>query len=331
MTGAVAWALLIGLAVGALGQRTHFCTMGALTDLFLFGSARRLRGFVFAAALALVAVQGLRSAGLPLGETAPSPGGGWLGAAVGGLLFGFGMVLAGGCWSRNLVRLGTGSLKALVVVVIAGVTAATFQGGVLSDITRWLGRLVPASGGTAVPARLGVMLAIAIGLAAFAWCLTDRGFRSSGRDLAVGVTLAVLATCAWLVALREPALPGLNFAVPSADATSLLIGGANPAYHVGAALVFGTLTGAFVAAWTGHALRLETFTAREDMVRHIVGAVLLGAGGALAAGCTVGHGVSGLAAMLPTSPLAVAGMVGGARWALRYLETGRLWPARATS
>lgn len=331
MTGPVAWALLIGLAFGALGQRTHFCTMGALTDLFLFGSARRLKGFVLAAALAMMAVQALRAAGVPLGDSAPPPAGGWLGAASGGVLFGFGMVLAGGCWSRNLVRLGTGSLKALVVLAIGAVTAAAFQAGVLSDLTRWLGRLVPASGGTAVSAGLGIMIALPIGLGALAWCLADRSFRSSGRDLAVGVTLAVLAICAWLVALREPALPGLNLAVAVADATGLLTAGPEPAHHVGTALVLGTVAGAFVFAWLGRGLRLETFTARDDMVRHVVGAVLLGAGGALAAGCTIGHGIGGLAALLPTSPLAVAGMVGGARWALSYLETGRLWPAPATS
>lgn len=330
MTGPVAWALLIGLAVGALGQRTHFCTMGALTDLFLFGGVRRLKGFVLGAALAMIAVQALRAAGLPLGDSAPPPAGGWLGAAIGGVLFGFGMVLAGGCWSRNLVRLGTGSLKALVVVAIAAVTAAAFQVGVLSGITRWLGRLAPVSGGTVVPAGLGVMISLPIGLAALAWCLTDRGFRSGSRELTVGVTLAVLATCAWLVALREPALPGLNFAVAVADATGLFIAGEEPARDVGMALVLGTVAGAFVLACLGRSLRLETFTARGDMVRHVVGAVLLGAGGALAAGCTIGHGIGGIAALLPTGPLALAGMVAGARWALRYLETGYLWPARAT-
>jgi uncharacterized membrane protein YedE/YeeE len=330
MTGPVALALLIGFAVGALGQRTHFCTMGALTDLFLFGSARRLKGFVLAAALAMIAVQVLRAAGVPLGDSAPPPAGGWLGAAIGGGLFGFGMVLAGGCWSRNLVRLGTGSLKALVVVLLGAVTAAAFQVGVLSDITRLLGLLLPASDGPAVTAGLGVLIAIPIGLGALAWCLTDRGFRTVGRDLAVGVTLAVLATCGWLVALHEPALPGLNFAVTVADATGLLIAGQEPASQVGTALVIGTVAGAFVFAWLGRGLRLETFTARDDMVRHVVGAVLLGAGGALAAGCTIGHGIGGLAALLPTAPLALAGMVGGARWALRYLETGHLWPARTT-
>lgn len=331
MSGAVFAALAIGLAIGVLGQRTHFCTMGALADFFLFGSMRRLRGFVLAAALALLAVQGLRLAGLPLAETPPPPAAGWPGAVLGGVLFGFGMVLAGGCWSRNLVRLGTGSLKALLVVAVAALTAAVVQQGLLTDGTSWLGQLVPVPASTTLGTKLGAPIGALMGLAAIAWCLADPAFRASGRDLSVGVTLAMLIIAGWLVAMREPTFPGVNFALAMTAMTRLDSAGLGAAHQLGWALVLGTVGGAFGAAWAARRLRLETFGTRNDMVQHIVGAVLLGAGGALAGGCTIGQGLSGLAAMLPTAPVATAGMAGGARWALHYLETGRLWPVRATS
>ncbi|MFL5332233.1 MAG: YeeE/YedE thiosulfate transporter family protein [Geminicoccaceae bacterium] len=113
------WALLIGIAFGALVQRSHFCTMGCISDAVLFGSYRRLRVWALAIAVAVVGSQTLNKAGLVDlgGSLYQRAGPHWLPAAVGGVLFGFGMVQAGGCISRNLVRFGSGSLKASVALL----------------------------------------------------------------------------------------------------------------------------------------------------------------------------------------------------------------------
>ena len=118
----LAWGgLLIGVLFGALVERTRFCAMGALSDLTSFGDARRLRAWLLASAVALIGAQllygwGVVDLGLSMYH---APRLNWLGNILGGVLFGIGMVFAGGCASRNLVRLGGGDLRAAVVLVTA--------------------------------------------------------------------------------------------------------------------------------------------------------------------------------------------------------------------
>jgi uncharacterized membrane protein YedE/YeeE len=317
-------ALALGLAFGALAQRTHFCTMGAITDAVLFGSLRRVRSVLMALALAAPLVQALRLAGLPVAVALPPAPAGWAGAALGGLSFGFGMVLAGGCWSRILVRVGTGSLKALVVVLLGGLSAAAVWAGPLAPMLDLVGALAPSPAPPFLPPAAGFAASLIGGIALLLFCVADEGFRNSRREQIVGIGLGLLVPAAWLAAAADPALAGLTFAVPAAEATALLAGGTPAAGLPGAALIVGTVAGSFGAAASAGQLRLETFVVGGDMIRHLIGAVLLGVGGALAAGCTIGLGLSGTAALLPTAFLAAPAMAVGAIWALRYLETGRL-------
>ncbi|MGI9505890.1 MAG: YeeE/YedE thiosulfate transporter family protein, partial [Geminicoccaceae bacterium] len=127
-------AFISGLVFGAVVQRTHFCTMGAIADLVLFGDGRRMRAWLLAIAVALVGSQLLAVAGIVdlAGSFYRSSNILWLGALVGGLLFGFGMTLTGGCTSRNIVRLGAGNLKSLVVLLVMAVTAYMTMNGLLA-------------------------------------------------------------------------------------------------------------------------------------------------------------------------------------------------------
>lgn len=323
---------LIGSAFGAVVQRSHFCTMGAIADLVLFRSARRLRVWLLALAVAMAVTQLLAGLGLIAVTDRPevwSPAG-WLGSALGGLAFGFGMVLAGGCISRNLARLGAGSLKALLVVLLAGILAASVWHGLLAPVGEGLAMLPPGRPpaplrGVALP---GVLLAAVLAAA----CLADAGFRRSRRDWLAGLALGALPPLIWLLVVTPGSDPsagtGLSFALPTAMALSGLSGGSPPGFAV--LLVFGTIAGAFAMAAGSGQLRLEAFSNADDMLRHVVGGVLMGLGGGLAAGCTVGHGITGLAALAPASLLATMAMAAGAAWALRWLETGSLVPLRRT-
>jgi hypothetical protein len=117
---------------------------------------------------------------------------------------------------------------------------------------------------------------------------------------------------------------GLNFPVPLALTTGYVASFSSPVHVAAVLLVIGTVLGGWLAAATGGQIRLEAFGSSDDMVRHLMGALLMGAGGALAAGCTIGHGIGGIAVLAPGSLLAVATMLMGARWALHHLETGHL-------
>jgi uncharacterized protein len=336
---------LLGAAAGWLIERSHFCTMGAISDAYLFGSWRRLRTWALAIATALLATQLLAFTGLvPLAQTFHlTPRIEPLALFAGGLLFGIGMVLAGGCGSRNLVRLGAGSLKALVVVLLLGLSAFATVGGILvlpaealraavvwplEQPTQSLGAFIARSGRLGAPtADLALALAIAGGLLWFV--LQDQGFRRSRADLATGLGLGLLVALGflatgWLFAdpFEPVALVSLSYVAPTSRALlwSMTGNGLWPGF--GAALVIGTIAGASLSAALGGRFRVETFSARDDMIRHVVGAVLMGFGGMLALGCTVGQGMTGLATLALGSFIAMAGIVVGAVLALRRLERG---------
>src|SRR5580765_4024602 len=128
----VLWAAF-GLSVlfGAIAQRTHFCTMGAVSDIVNIGDWTRMRMWVMAMGVAMIGFNLMVAAGWL--DAAKSIYGGprviWLSALVGGVMFGFGMVLASGCGSKTLVRIGAGNLKSVVVFVVLGLAAyATLRG-----------------------------------------------------------------------------------------------------------------------------------------------------------------------------------------------------------
>ncbi|MEZ5903646.1 MAG: YeeE/YedE family protein [Geminicoccaceae bacterium] len=341
MIGPMSVAALLGLAVGWLLERSHFCTMGAISDAYLFGSLRRLRSWLLAMATALLLTQALAALGLvPLDATpwlarplAP------LALLVGGLLFGIGMVMAGGCASRNLVRLGTGSLKALVVVLVLGLTALATAGGILAwpaDLLlaasagpdRSLGDLL-AGGSPAGAWALDLFLALLVGGGLLLWIFRDPGFRRNRADQMVGFGLGLAVALGFLATgtlFFAPGGPGevvsLNFAAPLADALAWGAMGRGTWPGFGAALVLGTVAGAALSAGSARRARIETFASRDDMIRHVAGAGLMGFGGMLAMGCTIGQGVSGIATLAPGSFLALAGIVLGALLALRRLEQG---------
>src|SRR5262245_753665 len=156
--------LLIGFAFGAIVFRTNFCTMGSISDIVNLGDWRRFRAWLLAAAVAIAGAQLLQWAGVvDLARSmylAPSLN--WAGSLLGGLMFGFGMVFAGGCPSRNLARAGGGDLRALLTLVVLGIFAYMAIGGVIGPVraaleaatsvelrapTQSIGDLVGAAGG----------------------------------------------------------------------------------------------------------------------------------------------------------------------------------------
>ncbi len=337
--------LLIGALFGATVQRTHYCLMGALADLSLFGSRRRLRSWLLAVAVALAGTQ-LLAVASPF-----DPGRSlylrsdlfWLGAVGGGLMFGFGMVLAGGCISRNLVRAGAGSLKAWLVVLLVAVSAYATIAGLLAPVYRLLhgigsfeppyaglGQLASGLLGPLAGPLLGLLLAALL----LSWIFADPRFRRQSPELSAGVVLGALVVAGWwatsLLASGGAGwgMASLTFVLPTARSLLYLMAGGGLLPGFGVMLVLGTLLGAFLAARQAGQFRIETFADRTDLGRHALGAVLMGSGGALAGGCTIGQGLSGLSTMSFESALAVAAILLGGLRGVRYLETGRLLPVR---
>ncbi len=338
---------------GAIVQRTHFCTMGAIADLMSMGSTARLRQWVLAVGVAIIGF-GLLAAGgwiRAADSVYAGPRWMWLSSLTGGALFGIGMVLASGCGSKNLVRMGTGNLKALVVfLAMALASYATLRGitAVLRDRTvdrvfmefdqpAIVGALVASAGGWSMPQVLG-MVALLAGLPLIGWALSARAFRTADNLLAGFGIGAVIVGMWWVsgwlgfvtehpetleptyLGTRTGRMEALTFTAPLAYAIDWLMffSDRNQRLSIAVVSVAGVIVGAAVMALVTRRFRWEGFKTTEDLANHLIGGGLMGVGGVTALGCTIGQGLSGLSNLSLTSFTAVAGIVGGAVLALKY-------------
>lgn len=338
----------LGVLLGWLAQRTNFCVMGAVADAVSMGSWERARQWALAVATALLGFTLLRE----LGWVSPAQtlhGGTrllWASQATGGLLFGVGMVLASGCGARTLVRVGGGNLKSLVVLLLMGLSGfMTLRGLTAVWRSETVDRL--AVGLTApqdLPSLLGLTPWIPAALLAAALLVfVLRGPRS--RALwAGGLGVGLLATAAWALTARwafvaehpqtlEAAWVATSFNRPEAfsfvsPAAGLLdwllfFSDASKRLNFGICSLLGVVAGAAAAALVHREFRWEGFRQTDDLVRHLLGAVLMGVGGVTALGCTFGQGISGVATLSLGSFIAVAGLIAGAwltlRWELRHV------------
>jgi uncharacterized membrane protein YedE/YeeE len=131
--------LVIGVAFGYIVFRTNFCTMGSISDIVSFGDYRRFRAWLLAGAVAIAGAQSLDAAEVVALSKSMYLGSGlnWVGNVIGGLMFGFGMVFAGGCASRNLARVGAGDLRSLMTLIVMGLFAYMTIGGLIRESARW--------------------------------------------------------------------------------------------------------------------------------------------------------------------------------------------------
>ena len=347
-------ALIIGCVFGATAQRTNFCTMGALSDVVFIGDWNRFRAWMLAIAVAILASQGLELFGVVdlNGSIYRSVNLGWLGAIVGGLMFGFGMTLAGGCANKSLVRLGAGNLKSIVVVLVLGVFAYMTLRGLIGlarvelealsviEVSGWgaagqgMPELLAAFGMPIAQARVAVALIVAGALAIF--CFKDAGFRGSPMDIGAGVIVGLLVAAAWLATGVAGAddfdpvpLASLTFVAPIGESLQYLMTFTGATINFGIAAVGGIVVGSFLSALAGGRFHIESFTDADDMLRHLVGAALMGTGGVLALGCTIGQGVTGMSTLSLGSLIAIVAIIAGGLLGLKYQEEGSLTGALA--
>lgn len=354
ITTTLLWASFgLSAAFGALAQRTHFCTMGAIADVVNMGDWTRMRMWVLAIAVAVIGFNGMVGLGWIEARHSiyASPQLLWLSSLLGGLLFGFGMVLASGCGSKSLVRLGGGNLKSLVVLIVLGVAAfATLRGltavwrvatvdAVVVQLPKGqdLPSLVAASIGAPVRS-VAWLLGLAAGLVLVAWVLRKPEGRTATVWLGGAGIGGVVVTMWWLsghvghvlehpVTLEETFLAtnshrmeALSMVAPVGYALDWLLyfSDASKVLTMGIVSVGGVLAGSAVAALITRTFRWEGFANAEDLANHLVGAALMGVGGVTALGCTVGQGLSGISTLSLGSMLALAGIAAGGVAALRY-------------
>jgi len=352
-------AFMLSALLGAVLHATHFCTLGALSDVVLMQDATRLRQWALAAAVSMLGFAAMQLMGWidPLQTIYASYKMLWLSALTGGLAFGAGMVLASGCASKALVRLGSGNLKSLIVLLVMGVFAlATLRGllgvwrvNVLETV--FMDAHAQPFVGSWLAHQSGLSLSVASAAAAVCtgggllfWTFKDRLFWRA-QNLLAGLGVGLLITCMWwvsgvfghglehpetleafFVATASGKMESFSFTSPVAlvlDAFMYFSDGSKR-LSIGMVSVLGVIVGAHVHAIVTRTFRWEGFTHRQDVVRHVMGGALMGFGGVAALGCTIGQGLSGLSTLSWMSFLTVASIAVGAwstlAWQLRRTD-----------
>ncbi|MCG6658209.1 YeeE/YedE family protein [Halomonas campisalis] len=326
-TELVVWSgLAIGLLFGATGQATGFCLTRGLVNAWRDADTRKLRGFALAMAVALLGSQALVALGvLSLGDAlylTPSPS--WLAVPLGGVLFGYGMVLANGCGARSLVLLAGGNLRSFVVLVCLGLAAYMTLSGVLAPLRVWLEGIttlpLPARD---LPRLLGLpawLPALVIGGALAGWALAGSAFRASPRDWLGGSIIGALVPAGWYVTgvvgfddFEPVRLATLTFIAPIGETLQYLMLATGTRLGFGVSVVAGVVAGALITALARRDLRLRGFDGPQHMLRSMAGGTLMGIGGVMALGCSIGQGLSGFSTLSLATFAALAGILAGAR------------------
>lgn len=350
----VAWGgFVLAFVFGFVGNRTNFCTMGAVSDVVNMGDWNRMRMWLLAIAVAIAGAQLLELGGLVKLSNSiyPGPNFTWLSYIVGGFLFGVGMTLGSGCGSKTLIRIGGGNLKSLVVVVFMAVAAymtlrglfGAFRVGVLEQASVQLasGQDIPTLAARAFGADRTTMAWIAMivfagGLGAFAlarrefWTFDNLlggtvvglvivgGWYLSGRIGYVAEDPNTLQE-AW-VATNTGRMESLSFVAPQAFVLELLMFWTDKSKLVtfGIASALGVVAGSAAYALATRSFRWEGFRDAADTGRHVVGGILMGFGGIAALGCTIGQGITGFSTLAVGSIIAFASIVAGAVATMRF-------------
>jgi len=364
----VLWAAFgIALVMGAVVNKTNFCTMGAVSDLVNIGDSGRFRAWLLAIAVAILGVALLEPMGLvnPADAFPPYRSGEllWAENLLGGLLFGIGMTLASGCGNKCLIRIGGGNIKSIMVMLVIGVIAyfmvTPFPGsdqtlfsllfydwirplsvnlGASQDLGALLGGESADKARTVIGVVLGVLLLL------FVFKSSD--FRGSLDNVLGGLVVGLAIVAAWYVTTNviidadgeqltpieyyeqwdmladsdegKPAqgrpLSPQSYTFINPMAQSLGYAGSrfdNTLLTFGVMAFLGVIAGSLLWSILSRSFRFEWFSSVGDFFNHLIGAILMGFGGTLALGCTIGQGITGISTLATGSFITFVAIVFG--------------------
>lgn len=351
---------VLAFIMGAVANKTNFCTMGAVSDWVNMGDKGRMRAWLLAIAVAMLGVVVFEAMGLVDADGAFPPYRSaqfaWVEHLLGGLLFGIGMTYGSGCGNKTLVRVGGGNIKSLMVLLIIAVIAYYMVNplpgssntlysllffGWTSPLSIGLGEAqdlgtLVAGGEAAVSARL--IIGGILGLALLFLVFKAADFRSSFDNILGGLVVGLVVVGAWYVTSSVQITDGMDtyelrayvqdwdfladdpegrpseampwssqsftFINPMGQSLRYVTSGFdNAVLYFGVIALFGVIVGSLFWALISRSFRIEWFASFRDFVNHVIGGVLMGFGGVLAMGCTVGQAITG------TSTLALGGFL----------------------
>lgn len=356
----VVWGgFVLAFIFGAVANKTNFCTMGAISDVVNMDHWGRMRMWLLTIAVAMIGANMLHYFGLiDLSKSVyQRPTLTWLSMLLGGGLFGVGMTIAAGCTNKNLVRVGGGSVRSLVVLVFLAISAyMTLKGlfgqwrvnyldPVAIDLSKWglttqgLSQILAKL--TGLPEKTALLTTVmVVGMGLLVFVFKDKRFRGNLPHVIGSTILGLLIVAAWYLtgnighgenpetletvyfATNTRTLESLSFVAPTAYSLELLMLWTDKSMQVtfGIATVIGVVLGSFAYAISTRQFRWEGFASLEDLSTQLIGAVLMGFGGVLAMGCTIGQGLSGVSTLALGSFIALTGIVSGAVATMKWQQ-----------
>ncbi len=351
---------IAAVIMGVVISRTNFCTMGAVSDWVNLGDFGRLGAWMLAVVVAMLAVAFMELTALVNLDGARPPyrssSFAWLRYIFGGILFGVGMTLAGGCASKNLVRLGGGSIKSLVTLGFTAIFAYLMTKTVFYEIAfyNWMqplafelndvnvssqdfGSLLAAFFSSIDAAVIRVVIALVASAAVIWFVVRTRGIRKNLANVAAGIVIGICVALAWYMSAGPTGVQWIEaaqwadtppvgvgpqsytFINPLGEYVSLAIesGGLTVLLTVGMAAAAGLVVGSLIDAVITRQFKFVWFVSSKDFIANAIGGTLMGIGGVLALGCTIGQGITGLSTLAAGSLFAVVAIVFGSAATLK--------------
>ena len=320
-------AILTGLAFGYVTQRGGFCLTRALSNLYIMGDATIVRAYLLALLVATIGVHLMLTAGLAEIPIRPFH---WLANLVGGLLFGVGMILSGGCSGSTWYRLGEGAVGAWVVLLGFALGATTMTVGILAPVRLALRAPAITVDGTpptlasvigAPPWAVIAVLGVAVGF--FLWRGEGEPEHGKWPWPATGVAVGALIALGWWTSSFGETATGITFASNTGQALTYPLVGYPNRVNWSMVLLVGVPIGAFLGAWPVGEFRWK-LPPGWSLVQLFAGGLLMGASAILAEGCNITQGLTNSATLAMGSLVAFGAMWLGAYaavWVL-YLRNG---------
>jgi hypothetical protein len=279
----------------------------------------------------------------------------WPRYILGGVMFGVGMTYASGCGNKVLIRVGGGNLKSIVVLLVAGLmayimTRTDFYGiifhswmnpispdlAILGIDDQSLPTIVSFITSSSNTAYYKLIIGLLTGLTILYYIFRSGTFVKNMDNVIGGFIVGSVVVLAWYLTgsslgedwietnnFLDSPLPGVGvqsftFINPMGESIIYLTQSANIYYLTfGVTALLSVILGSFVYSMMSRSFRMEWFQSKEDFKRHMIGAVLIGIGGVLSMGCTIGQGVSGVSTLAIGSFITLTSIVIGSAIAMK--------------
>ncbi len=377
---------IIAVIMGAVVNKTNFCTMGAVSDMVNIGDYGRFRAWLLAIAIAVLGATLLEYLGMiNITDTFPPYRDSTLILGeniIGGILFGIGMTLASGCGNKTLIRIGGGNLKSIMVFVVIAVIAYyminPFPG---SDKTLYsllfYDWIRPISVSLSSTSDIGAVFSAestnitrliaggSVGVLLLVYIFRSADFRASRDNILGGLVVGLVVLAAWytssniavnaddtlysmgdyyqewdMLSESEEGKPAqgrtlnpqsFTFISPMGQTYGYVQSGFESALLTfGLISAFGVIVGSFMWSVLSKSFRVEWFASKSDFFMHLIGAVLMGFGGVLALGCTIGQGITGVSTLALGSILTLLSIIFGSAMTMKIQYYKMVYEDEAT-